>query len=167
MQYSWINSTPVGRLLVAGTDEGLKYLVFEHPKSRLRHQIPRSGWIQDDTVFVAVRQQLDEYFTGRRTQFDLPLAADGTEFQKQVWAALRTIPNGETRTYGQIATQIGNSSAARAVGMANGLNPISIVVPCHRVVGSNGKLTGFGGGIERKRFLLELEAGRVEDSTGE
>jgi methylated-DNA-[protein]-cysteine S-methyltransferase len=167
MQYSWINSTPVGRLLVAGTDEGLKYLVFEHPKSRLRHQIPRSGWIQDDGAFAAVRQQLDEYFAGRRTQFDLPLAADGTEFQKQVWAALRTIPNGETRTYGQIATQIGNSSAARAVGMANGLNPISIVVPCHRVVGSNGKLTGFGGGIDRKRFLLELEAGRVEDSSGE
>lgn len=167
MQYSWIDPTPVGRLLVAGTDEGLKYLVFEHPKSRLRHQIPRSGWIQDDTVFVAVRQQLDEYFAGRRTQFDLPLAADGTEFQKRVWAALRTIPTGETRTYGQIATQIGNSSAARAVGMANGLNPISIVVPCHRVVGSDGKLTGFGGGIERKRFLLELEAGRVEDSTGE
>lgn len=167
MQYSWIDPTPVGRLLVAGTHAGLKYLVFEHPKSRLRHQVPRSGWIQDDTAFAAVRQQLDEYFAGRRTQFDLPLAADGTEFQKQVWAALRTIPNGETRTYGQIATQIGNSSAARAVGMANGLNPISIVVPCHRVVGSNGKLTGFGGGIDRKQFLLELEAGRVEDSSGE
>ena len=104
-------------------------------------------------------RQLEEYFAGKRKQFDLPLSLRGTEFQRQVWAALRDIPYGETRSYGQIAQAVGRPKAVRAVGMANHRNPISIIVPCHRVVGSDGSLTGYGGGVEAKRFLLALERG--------
>lgn len=111
----------------------------------------------DTTVLTEAAKQLDEYFAGRRTEFDLPMIFDGTPFQRQVWAALRTIPYGETMSYGELAGRIGRPAAVRAVGLANGRNPISIVVPCHRVIGSNGDLTGYGGGIERKRFLLSLE----------
>ncbi len=105
--------------------------------------------------------QLDEYFAGARTAFDLPLRASGTEFQLRVWGALREIPYGETSTYGQLATRIGHDGAARAVGVANGQNPIAVIVPCHRVIGADGTLTGFGGGLERKRLLLDLEAGAL------
>ena len=104
-------------------------------------------------------RQLEEYFAGKRKQFDLPLSLRGTEFQRQVWAALRDIPYGETRSYGQIAQAIGRPKAVRAVGMANHRNPISIIVPCHRVVGADGSLTGYGGGLENKKFLLALERG--------
>lgn len=104
-------------------------------------------------------RQLEEYFAGKRKQFDLPLSLWGTEFQRQVWAALRDIPYGETRSYGQIAQAVGRPKAVRAVGMANHRNPISIIVPCHRVVGADGSLTGYGGGLENKKFLLALEGG--------
>lgn len=104
-------------------------------------------------------RQLEEYFAGKRKQFDLPLSLWGTEFQRQVWAALRDIPYGETRSYGQIAQAVGRPKAVRAVGMANHRNPISIIVPCHRVVGADGSLTGYGGGLENKKFLLALERG--------
>ena len=103
---------------------------------------------------------MEEYFAGKRQAFDLPLAPSGTEFQRRVWAALTEIPYGETRSYGQIATAIGQPGASRAVGMANGRNPVSIVVPCHRVVGASGSLTGYAGGPERKQFLLDLERGK-------
>jgi methylated-DNA-[protein]-cysteine S-methyltransferase len=113
----------------------------------------------DDEPFDAVRAQLGEYFAGERTEFDLPLAMAGTEFQRTVWAALRKIPYGETISYGQLADRIGKPNASRAVGLANGRNPIGIIVPCHRVVGSTGDLTGYGGGIDRKRALLSFEKG--------
>jgi methylated-DNA-[protein]-cysteine S-methyltransferase len=114
----------------------------------------------DDTGFDEAVRQLDEYFRGTRTAFDLPVAPQGTEFQRTVWAALRGIPYGETVTYGQLAATIDRPTASRAVGLANGRNPISIVIPCHRVVGSGGALTGYGGGVERKRLLLEHERRR-------
>ena len=101
--------------------------------------------------------QLAEYFAGRRTEFDLPIEMAGTDFQRRVWAALREIPYGETVSYGELARELGKASASRAVGLANGKNPVSVIVPCHRVVGSDGSLTGYGGGLDRKRFLLDLE----------
>lgn len=119
----------------------------------------RAGWTRDDNVFSDAVEQLEAYFAGELTDFDIDLELIGTAFQRRVWAALQTIPYGETRSYGQIADQIGVHGAARAVGLANGHNPISIVVPCHRVIGSNGSLTGYGGGLQRKRALLDLENG--------
>jgi methylated-DNA-[protein]-cysteine S-methyltransferase len=111
--------------------------------------------------FPAVRAQLDDYFAGRRRDFDLPLAPAGTPFQRRVWQALLEIPYGQTESYGSLATRLGQPGASRAVGLANGQNRISIVIPCHRVIGSSGALTGYGGGLERKRWLLALEAGVV------
>ncbi|MBO0838982.1 MAG: methylated-DNA--[protein]-cysteine S-methyltransferase, partial [Actinobacteria bacterium] len=102
--------------------------------------------------------QLDAYFAGELTEFSLPLAPAGTQFQRQVWAALQQIPYGQTWSYGQLAEKIGNPAAVRAVGLANGRNPIAVVIPCHRVIGADGSLTGYGGGLDRKRFLLDLEA---------
>jgi methylated-DNA-[protein]-cysteine S-methyltransferase len=121
------------------------------------------GAVRDDLqpVLVETGRQLREYFDGKRREFDLPLEPRGTEFQKKVWMALREIPFGETRSYGQIARRIGMPSASRAVGAANGRNPIPIIVPCHRVIGANGTLTGFGGGLENKALLLKLEGVRV------
>lgn len=118
----------------------------------------------DDGVLAEAARQLAEYFDGGRTEFDLPLAMDGTAFQQRVWEALRDIPYGETISYGQLADRIGQPSASRAVGLANGRNPIGIIVPCHRVIGANGSLTGYGGGIERKRYLLAHEQ-RVSGQT--
>jgi methylated-DNA-[protein]-cysteine S-methyltransferase len=115
-------------------------------------------WTRDDGMFTEVKRQLDEYFAGERTTFDLPLNPAGTPFQRRVWDALRTIPYGEVCSYGEIAEQIGKPGAARAVGLANGRNPISVIVPCHRVIGASGALTGYGGGLERKQLLLDLEA---------
>ncbi len=109
--------------------------------------------------FAAAARQLAEYFAGHRTAFDLPLRPAGTQFQRRVWAALQTIPYGQTWSYGQLADAIGNASASRAVGLANGRNPIAVVIPCHRVIGSDGSLTGYGGGLDRKRYLLGLEGG--------
>ena len=114
---------------------------------------------RDDDALPALRAQLDAYFRGAQVDFDLPLAPQGTEFQQQVWTALRAIPYGSTCSYAALAVAVGRPSAARAVGAANGRNPIGIVVPCHRVVGASGTLTGYAGGLENKRFLLDLEAG--------
>jgi methylated-DNA-[protein]-cysteine S-methyltransferase len=125
-------------------------------------QILCNDWLENEAVkpFAAVRQQLTDYFAGRLTEFDLPLAPRGTDFQQKVWQALQTIPYGETISYGELAQQIGQPNASRAVGLANGSNPISIIVPCHRVIGASGKLTGYGGGIERKQWLLNHEQGQ-------
>jgi len=115
--------------------------------------------VRDDARLAPVRGQLEEYFAGQRTAFDLEVGLAGTPFQRRVWRALQDIPYGETISYGELARRIGNPSAVRAVGLANGRNPVSIVVPCHRVIGSDGSLTGYGGGLDRKRYLLELEQG--------
>lgn len=152
------HASPLGPLLLAASDAGLHTIYFEAH----RHTDPaqRMQWRRDDAHPLLRRAcaQLDEYFAGERQQFDLPLAPLGTPFQQQVWRALRDIPYGETATYGRLATAIGKPSAVRAVGAANGRNPLSIVVPCHRVIGGTGELVGYAGGLERKRFLLVLES---------
>jgi len=114
--------------------------------------------------FAAAAAQLAEYFAGHRTVFDLPLAPAGTEFQRRVWTALQAIPYGQTWSYAQLAEKIGKSGASRAVGLANGRNPIAVVIPCHRVIGADGSLTGYGGGLDRKRFLLDLETGAASEA---
>jgi methylated-DNA-[protein]-cysteine S-methyltransferase len=144
-------TSPIGALLLSASETALTGVYF--PKAR-RVQIGRAG---DNAILAAAKRQLAEYFAGKRTTFDLPLAADGTPFEHRVWALLRAIPYGTTTSYGELARQLGDPKEARAVGAANGKNPIPIIVPCHRVVGSNGDLTGFGGGLERKRWLLEHE----------
>lgn len=149
-----VMDSPVGRLTLVGeggTLAGL-YLTEQRYRPPEDHFGPR-----DDQLFSAAAEQLREYFAGTRTEFTVPLAPRGTPFQHQVWAALREVPFGDTVTYGELAERIGRPNAARAVGHANGHNPISIIVPCHRVVGSGGSLTGYGGGLPRKRFLLEHE----------
>jgi len=147
--YSRIDS-PVGPLLLAISDRGLVALEFD------RGNIP-AGWVESAGKTAPYASQLEEYFSGRRRCFDLPLDLRGTDFQKRCWRELLKIPYGQTRSYADIARAIGNPSAVRAVGLANGQNPIAIVVPCHRVIGSDGSLTGYGGGLETKRKLLELE----------
>jgi methylated-DNA-[protein]-cysteine S-methyltransferase len=148
--------SPVGELLLVGDEQWLRSV---HMPDQKGSPAVRSGWTRADGAFSLARDQLDAYFAGELRDFDLPLAPEGTPFQQTVWDALREIPYGETRSYGELAEQIGKPGAARAVGLANGRNPIGIVVPCHRVIGSAGALTGYAGGIERKRQLLELEAG--------
>jgi methylated-DNA-[protein]-cysteine S-methyltransferase len=149
-------ATPVGRLRLVAADDGLAAILWENdPPTRVPLSMsPARG---PHPVLAETERQLAEYFAGTRTTFDLPLAPTGTPFQKKVWKALLTIPFGETRSYGEIAVQIGSPAAVRAVGAANGKNPISIVAPCHRVIGASGKLTGFAGGLETKAFLLALE----------
>jgi methylated-DNA-[protein]-cysteine S-methyltransferase len=144
-------ASPIGALVLTASDTALTGVYF--PTSR-RVQIARAG---DNEILVAARQQLSEYFARTRTTFDLPLDAAGTAFEHRVWDLLRAIPYGTTTSYGELARRLGDPKEARAVGAANGKNPIPIIVPCHRVVGSNGDLTGFGGGLERKRWLLEHE----------
>ena len=154
--------SPVGELVLTASDTALTGVYF--PTSR-RGPPPthQAGWIEDNghgpagEVLARARQQLTEYFDGARTTFDLPLEALGSAFEHRVWNALRTIPYGATTSYGELARRLGDVSATRAVGAANGKNPIPIIVPCHRVVGSKGELTGFGGGLDRKRWLLEHE----------
>ncbi|AQP45486.1 methylated-DNA--[protein]-cysteine S-methyltransferase [Tessaracoccus flavus] len=157
MRHSILDS-PIGPLTLIERDGGLAALYMaEHahaPGTAAR------GERVDDALPEAT-QQLRQYFAGERSEFDIPLNPAGTEFQRQVWAALTEIPYGETRTYGQLAAGLGRPSSARAVGMAVGRNPISIVVPCHRVVGTNGKLTGYAGGMARKEFLLAHERGQA------
>ncbi|MCB0947412.1 MAG: methylated-DNA--[protein]-cysteine S-methyltransferase [Mycobacterium sp.] len=156
MRYRTIDS-PVGLLTLAGVGSTLMHLRMVDQT----HEPDRSGWEPaDDDAFSEAVEQLSGYFAGELTEFDLDLRLAGTEFQRRVWAALRTIPYGETRSYGQIAEQIGSPGASRAVGLANGRNPIGIIVPCHRVIGSTGGMTGYGGGIDRKRALLALEKSR-------
>lgn len=157
-----ILSTPLGELLLTGTEHGLTGL-YMPPHKHAPEQA--EGWVRDDALFSAARAQLTAYFAGEPTDFDLPLAATGTPFQQRVWAALREIPYGATRSYGQLAARIGSPAASRAVGLANGRNPISIIVPCHRVVGSTGKLVGYGAGVERKSWLLALERGQRDLAT--
>jgi methylated-DNA-[protein]-cysteine S-methyltransferase len=152
---AWIDS-PVGRLQLVARGEGLAGILWEGDDPA---RVPLGPLVEQaghPTLRVA-ESQLGEYFRGERRRFDLPLAFAGTDFQKRVWQALLTIPYGETRSYGEIACQIGAPKAVRAVGAANGRNPISIVAPCHRVIGASGSLTGFAGGLEAKRFLLALE----------
>ena len=159
--YTMIPS-PVGVLTLVARDTGLTAILWEddHP------QRVRLGAMTEDAahpVLVAAAAQLGEYFAGERQLFDLPLDFRGTDFQKSVWAALLAIPFGETRSYGEIARAIGRPTASRAVGAANGRNPISIVAPCHRVIGGNGALTGFAGGLAAKTLLLRLEGVAVEE----
>ena len=161
MQYTWMEGTLIGRLLLAGTADALQYLVFDDGSATKRHALPLHAWHEDDAPFEDVRRQLQAYFSGSLRQFDVPLAAAGTDFQKRVWKALGDVPYGETVSYGDIARAIGKPTASRAVGMANGRNPISIIVPCHRIIGSNGKLVGYGGGLDRKTRLLQLEGAAV------
>lgn len=148
--------SPVGALKLVGSDHGLRAIMWEHD-APTRVRLGASVEQTDHPLLCSVEAQLREYFAGERRRFELPLDFIGTAFQKKVWAALLTIPFGETRSYAQIAAQIGSPVAVRAVGAANGRNPISIVVPCHRVIGSNGSLTGFAGGIANKRYLLDHE----------
>jgi methylated-DNA-[protein]-cysteine S-methyltransferase len=151
-----ILASPLGGLKLVASDRGLVAILW--PDDALgRVRLEGLSEAPEHPVLVETRRQLGDYFAGRREQFDVPLDFRGTDFQKQVWAALLTIPFGETRSYGQVAQQIGRPSASRAVGAANGRNPISIIAPCHRVVGSAGGLTGFAGGLEAKRYLLDLE----------
>jgi methylated-DNA-[protein]-cysteine S-methyltransferase len=153
MLYRYIDS-PLGQLLLAGDGDGLKTIGFPDGKGRVAVE---AGWELDGDCFADARAQLREYFDGKRRRFELQLAPAGTRFQLAVLAALQTIPHGETRSYRDIAEQIGRPQAVRAVGAANGRNPLPIVIPCHRVIGADGSLTGFGGGLAAKRFLLELE----------
>jgi len=145
--------SPIGDLRLVGDREG-RLLRIDFPAKRFR---PQPDWKESKRPFAGAIRQLGEYFAGRRTTFDLVLAPEGTPFQLRTWEALRSIPYGETITYGELARRIGKPTASRAVGAANGANPIPIVIPCHRVIGSNGDLTGFGGGLDTKLKLLQLE----------
>jgi methylated-DNA-[protein]-cysteine S-methyltransferase len=154
--YKWVNS-PVGRLKLVATDHALAGVLWEKERAG-RVRVDTESENKAHPVLVETEHQIDDYLCGRRQTFTLALDLVGTEFQRRVWNALLTIPFGETRTYEQIARQIGKPTAMRAVGAANGRNPISIVVPCHRVIGATGDLTGFAGGLDAKAFLLTLEA---------
>lgn len=145
--------SPLGELTLYGDGEALGGLLTPPKEGRT---VP-SDWVRDEAAFTEVRKQLTAYFEGRLRHFDLPLAPAGTPWQLRVWQALTTIPYGETASYGELAQELGRPTASRAVGMANGRNPISVIVPCHRVIGANGSLTGYAGGLERKEFLLALE----------
>lgn len=154
MNYAYLE-TPIGTLLIAGDEEAVRRIDFpKHGKA----STPQRGWTESSRgpVGEAVKQ-LREYFAGGRAEFDLPLAPEGTAFQRTVWRRLQDIPYGETISYGELAKRVGNPKASRAVGAANGRNPLPIVIPCHRVIGANGKLTGFGGGLPTKEALLALE----------
>ncbi|MCV7202461.1 cysteine methyltransferase [Mycolicibacterium peregrinum] len=159
LQYRTMDS-PVGLLTLAGRDGRLMHLRMVDQT----YEPSREGWERDDAAFPDAVDQLTAYFAGDLTEFDLELDMVGTQFQRRVWEALLTIPYGETCSYGEIARQIGSPSGSRAVGLANGHNPIGIIVPCHRVIGANGNLTGYGGGLDRKRALLELERSRTMPS---
>ena len=154
MEYCYLDS-PLGALLLAGQAETLSLLSFPEGK---RKRMPGPGWQERQVAFVAARQQLQEYFAGKRREFALQLAPQGTPFQLSVLDALGSIPYGTTLSYQEVAARIGRPKAVRAVGAANGRNPLPIVIPCHRVIGADGSLTGFGGGLEAKRYLLALES---------
>jgi methylated-DNA-[protein]-cysteine S-methyltransferase len=152
--------SPVGALKLIASNRGLAGILWEDDRIARVPHLADAVAEKGHPVLVAAEKQLAEYFAGSRTKFTLPLDFIGAEFNKKVWQALLTIPYGETRTYGQIAKEIGAPKSSRAVGAANGKNPVSIVAPCHRVIGANGKLTGFAGGLEVKAFLLKLESGK-------
>ena len=158
--YMYMDS-PVGVLKLVAHDQALVAVMWDnedHKRVRLAELIEN---IQHP-MLLKVKQQLEQYFAGQRQQFNLPLDFQGTDFQQRVWRALLTIPYGETRSYKDIALQIGNEKAVRAVGAANGRNPISIIAPCHRVIGSGGALVGFAGGLDKKQILLSLEQGQIQ-----
>ena len=152
--------SPIGRLMLTSDGISLTGLYMNLYRNKpTKRPTPGTDWVQNATQgpLPAAARQLTEYFAGKRREFDLPLNPQGTEFQQRVWAELTQIPFGETRSYGQLAKRLGNSNASRAVGLANGRNPIAIIVPCHRVIGADGSLTGFGGGLDRKEWLLSHE----------
>jgi methylated-DNA-[protein]-cysteine S-methyltransferase len=153
LSYTYLKS-PIGTLLLAGDAEGLQQILFSTDG---RPATPDPEWIEDSSALAEVVRQLNAYFAGELENFDLSLSPQGTPFQQKVWAELQKIPYGKTLSYGEVARRIGNPKASRAVGLANGSNPISIVIPCHRVIGANGKLTGYGGGLPIKERLLALE----------
>jgi methylated-DNA-[protein]-cysteine S-methyltransferase len=153
LAYTYLES-PIGTLLLAGDADGLQQILF--PTNGLP-AVPDPEWQENPSALAGVIGQLRNYFAGELEAFDLSLAPNGTPFQQRVWSELQKIPYGETISYGELARRIGNSNASRAVGLANGSNPIPIVIPCHRVIGSNGKLTGYGGGLPIKEKLLALE----------
>lgn len=153
MHYAYLDS-PIGRLLVAGDALGLRHILFA---SEDQARAIQPDWRPDRRLLAEALHQLDAWFDGRRRHFDLPLAATGTPFRRRVWAELVRIPHGTAISYGELARRIGQPRASRAVGAANGANPLPIVVPCHRVIGADGRLTGFGGGLPVKRWLLEHE----------
>jgi methylated-DNA-[protein]-cysteine S-methyltransferase len=159
-------NSPIGTISLCGTEHGLAGIFMEnHCHGPSRAQL--HGWHRADDFFAEAKAQLEEYFAGRRTVFFVDIDRDavgGTAFQRRVWKALEEVPFGVTISYGELARRINQPAAVRAVGLANGRNPLSIVVPCHRVIGSNGKLTGYGGGMERKRWLLDLESCAVQQA---
>ena len=158
--YMYMES-PVGALKLVAHDHALVAVMWDNEDHK---RVRLAELIQDHQhpMLIRVKKQLEQYFAGQRQQFDLPLDFQGTDFQQQVWQTLLTIPYGETRSYKEIAVQIGNEKAVRAVGAANGKNPISIIAPCHRVIGSSGALVGFAGGLDKKQILLSLEQGQIQ-----
>jgi methylated-DNA-[protein]-cysteine S-methyltransferase len=150
--YHKIITSPVGKLTLVASEKGLAGVYFDNSTQK-----PASRPMPDHVVLIKTEKQLADYFAGKRTEFDLPLDMQGTDFQKKAWRALTKIPYGETVSYREQAKMLGDVKKARPIGQANGKNPISIIVPCHRVVGASGKLTGYGGGLPRKEFLLALE----------
>ncbi len=154
--YTSIDS-PIGELLLLGDGRALYGLYMQDGRKPVRIA---PSWQPSTAPAADVQAQLSEYFAGERVTFDVPLVMRGAPFERRVWDALREVPYGETVSYGEIARRVGQPSAARAVGLANGRNPIAVIVPCHRVIGADGTLTGYGGGLERKRLLLELESGQ-------
>jgi methylated-DNA-[protein]-cysteine S-methyltransferase len=155
ISYAYLE-TPVGLLLLRANADGLREIRFSP-----RRVLPKADWQEDPRMFSEPIRQLRAYFAGELEEFELRLAPEGTEFQRRVWSELSKIPYGDTVSYGELARRIGNPKASRAVGLANGSNPIPIIIPCHRVIGSNGKLTGYGGGLPIKRKLLALEKGQL------
>lgn len=161
--YDEMNS-PVGKLTLITSSEGLHAILWENERENITHEkiISSLQRSKNEKTIIQTKKQLAQYFQGKRKKFDLPLVIKGTDFQIQAWQQLLKIPYAKTISYAEQAKKIGDKNKARAVGMANGLNPISIVIPCHRVIGSNGHLVGFGGGIDKKAFLLKLEANHDE-----
>lgn len=156
MQYRTIES-PIGPLLIAGDDQGLRFLLFKQGRQEVK---PEPDWKPDRGRLEEPARQLSSYFGGKLREFDLRVAPQGTAFQRSVWSELQRIPYGETISYGELARRLGNPKAVRAVGLANGSNPISIIIPCHRVIGRSGALVGYGGGLPIKQALLALERGQ-------
>jgi methylated-DNA-[protein]-cysteine S-methyltransferase len=157
LRYTTLDS-PIGELLLLGDGQALRGLYMQGGRRPIRIA---PGWERSAAPFTDVCAQLREYFAAERTSFDVPLVMNGNPFERRVWRALQDIPYGATASYGELARGIGQPSAARAVGIANARNPIAVIVPCHRVIGADGALTGYGGGLERKRLLLELESGQA------
>ena len=158
MKYYWNYDYPVGLVYISEDNGCIADLIFTDDNRPGKNNELTQIEKRETALIKKTDKQLKEYFSGKRREFDLPLSFSGTDFQKRVWGALLTIPYGETRSYGQIAAQIGNPKACRAVGMANNRNPISIICPCHRVIGADGSLVGYGGGLKNKRLLLDLES---------